>query len=252
MSSIEGVGQIVTGPPASHPKTSPSTLVGQYVTLRPTVMSDAPALFQTLSGSQNDYLYKYLPGGPFPDIESFTKHIDVLCNGSLFYSFIILIHPNKSVLLSGNEAKVGEETAVGMISYLNIVPSDRSIEIGHVLFSPLLQRTTAATESIYLLMKHAFEDLHYLRVEWKTNNYNEPSKRAALRLGFVFEGVFRKHMVAKGRRRDSAWFSVIDDEWFKEGKGSVRDALEKWLDKGNFDAEGKQRRKLESFREEGE
>lgn len=138
---------------------------------------------------------------------------------------------------------------MGIITYLNIVPEYRSIEIGHVLFSPLLQRTTAATESIYLLMKHAFEDLHYLRVEWKANDLNEPSKRAALRLGFVFEGVFRKHMVVKGRRRDSAWYSVTDDEWFLKGKGSVKDALVKWLDASNFDGEGRQRRKLESFRE---
>lgn len=93
-------------------------------------------------------------------------------------------------------------------------------------------------------MKHCFEDLGYRRVEWKANDLNEPSKRAALRLGFVFEGVFRKHMVVKGRNRDTAWFSVTDDEW----EGSVKGGLEEWLEKSNFDGEGKQRRKLEVVR----
>jgi RimJ/RimL family protein N-acetyltransferase len=127
---------------------------------------------------------------------------------------------------------------------MNIVPSHRTIEIGHVLFSPVLQRTTAATESIYLLMKHCFEDLNYRRVEWKANDLNEPSKRAALRLGFVFEGVFRKHMVVKGRNRDTAWFSVTDDEW----EGGVKGGLEKWLENANFDESGLQLRKLEEVR----
>jgi RimJ/RimL family protein N-acetyltransferase len=212
-------------------------------------LSDAPALFEALSGSQNDHLYKYLPEGPFPDLESFSRHIDLLANGTFFYSFTIFLHHTPNPPTSSSDAEVkAEGKAVGIITYLNIVPRNRSIEIGHVLFSPQLQRTTAATESIYLLMKHAFEVLHYLRVEWKANNFNEPSKRAALRLGFVFEGVFRKHMVVKGRRRDSAWYSVVDDEWFEKGKGSVKEALVRWLDAGNFDGEGGQKRKLESFR----
>ena len=94
-------------------------------------------------------------------------------------------------------------------------------------------------------MKHAFEDLHYLRVEWKTNSFNEPSKRAALRLGFVYEGTFRAHMVIKGRRRDTDWFSVVEEEW-----GLVGKALGEWLRDGNFDGEGRQRRKLEEIRGE--
>jgi RimJ/RimL family protein N-acetyltransferase len=127
---------------------------------------------------------------------------------------------------------------------LNIVPSHRSIEIGNVLFGPLLQRSTAATEACYILMKHCFEDLNYLRVEWKANNFNEPSKRAALRLGFVFEGIFRKHMVVRGRGRDTAWFSVIDEEW----AGGVKAALEDWLSDDNFDEQHRQRTGLEQIR----
>lgn len=99
-------------------------------------------------------------------------------------------------------------------------------------------------------MKFAFEDLHFQRVEWKTNDFNEASKRAALRLGFTYEGLFRKHMVVKGRRRDSWWGSCLDDEWFKVGKGGVREALEKWLKPENFDGKGKQKKKLEEIRED--
>ena len=135
-----------------------------------------------------------------------------------------------------------------MICLLNINPANRSIEIGHVLYAPTLQRTAPATAAYYLLMKFCFEDLHYQRVEWKCNDRNKPSERAALRLGFKYEGTFRKHMVVKGRRRDSAWFSVLDDEW-KESGG---EALENWLSEGNFDEKGGQRRKLEEVRSEVE
>lgn len=98
-------------------------------------------------------------------------------------------------------------------------------------------------------MRYAFEELGYLRVEWKCNDWNEPSKRAAVRLGFVYEGTFRKHLVVKGRRRDTAWYSCLDDEWFREGRMSVKKGLEGWLEKSNFDESGKQIRKLEEVRE---
>ncbi|KAJ3194530.1 hypothetical protein HDU82_002441, partial [Entophlyctis luteolus] len=150
-----------------------------------------------------------------------------------------------------SESGVKSKEAVGIDCYLNIVPANRSIEIGHVMFGPKLARTAAATEASYLLMKYAFEQLHYLRVEWKTNNFNEASKRAALRLGFTHEGIFRKHMVVKGRRRDSWWASCLDDEWFKKGKGGVKEALEIWLRADNFGADGRQKRKLDEIRENG-
>ena len=101
---------------------------------------------------------------------------------------------------------------VGQASYLRIEPAQRVIEVGHIIFTPALQRSCGATEAMYLMARHAFDDLGYRRYEWKCNALNEPSRRAALRLGFVFEGVFRQHMIVKGRNRDTAWFSMLDSE----------------------------------------
>lgn len=129
---------------------------------------------------------------------------------------------------------------------MSIVPEQLRLEIGWVLFSPALQRTTGATEASYLLLKYAFEELGYRRVEWKCNALNEGSRRAAERLGFVFEGVFRQHMVVKGRNRDTAWFSMLREEWDCRG---VKEALEDWLAEDNFDESGAQRRSLEGIRE---
>jgi RimJ/RimL family protein N-acetyltransferase len=133
---------------------------------------------------------------------------------------------------------------VGMMCYLAIVPSHRRLEIGSVILSAALQQTRQATEAFYLLIKHAFEDLGYLRVEWKANNLNQPSLRAAARLGFTFEGVFRKHMVIKGRERDTAWFSITDEEW-----PAVKRGLVEWLRDENFDDAGGQKRGLKECRE---
>ncbi|PMD32863.1 acyl-CoA N-acyltransferase, partial [Hyaloscypha variabilis F] len=196
--------------------------------LRPLTQSHTKDLFANLSGPSNDHLYKYLSSGPFNDLESFTKQIQWFIDAPDLY------------------ATAGEVTAVSIICLLNIVPSNRSIEIGHVMYAPTLQRTTAATAAYYLLMKLCFEDLHYLRVEWKCNDRNKPSERAALRLGFKYEGTFRKHMIIKGRRRDSAWFSVLDEEWNEV----VGKSLEAWLGEGNFDEKGGQKRKLEDVRED--
>jgi hypothetical protein len=114
-----------------------------------------------------------------------------------------------------------------------------TIEIGSIWFAPALRRTAAATEAIYLLARHVFDDLGYRRLEWKCNALNAASRRAAERFGFCFEGVFRKHQVVKGRNRDTAWFAITDDEW-----PATRAAFEAWLDPGNFDADGTQRRAL--------
>jgi RimJ/RimL family protein N-acetyltransferase len=119
------------------------------------------------------------------------------------------------------------------------------IEVGSILFAPALQRTPGATESMYLMAKHAFDDLGYRRYEWKCNSLNAPSRRAALRLGFKFEGIFRKHMIIKGRNRDTAWYSMTDEEW-----PSRKRAFEKWLDPSNFDANGRQLRSLSEFQKD--
>ena len=134
------------------------------------------------------------------------------------------------------------EQPVGVAAYLRISPLMGSIEVGHLSYSPALQRTAAATDAMYRMMKRVFDDWGYRRYEWKCDALNAPSRAAATRLGFRFEGVFRKLMVLKGRNRDTAWYSIVDDEW-----PGIRGAFEAWLAPSNFDAEGRQRRRLEEF-----
>ena len=129
--------------------------------------------------------------------------------------------------------------AAGRQALLRITPEHGVIEIGHILWGPAIARTRAATEALYLAARHVFDDLRYRRFEWKCNNLNEPSKAAALRFGFSFEGVFRQHMWGKGANRDSAWFSMLDSEWPR-----LRKEYDRWLDPANFDAAGNQRSKL--------
>ncbi|MDQ2742957.1 MAG: GNAT family N-acetyltransferase [Chloroflexota bacterium] len=174
-------------------------------------------------------LWDYLPVGPFGDLEEFTAYLErsARSDDPLFYSVV-------------------EETsckAVGVVSYLRIVPEQGVIEIGHIWFGPAVQRTPLSTEAIFLLMKHVFDDLGYRRLEWKCNALNEPSRRAALRFGFTFEGEFRQHMVVKGRNRDTAWFAMIDRDW-----PAIREAFERWIAPGNFDSQGKQRQSLAAIR----
>ncbi|MEX2372557.1 MAG: GNAT family protein [Dehalococcoidia bacterium] len=133
--------------------------------------------------------------------------------------------------------------AVGAASYLRIVPEHGVIEVGHLNYSPLLQRRAAATEAMYLMMRRAFEEYGYRRYEWKCDSHNEPSRRAALRLGFQYEGCFRQAVVMKGRNRDTDWLSVLDSEW-----PVLRAAFEAWLDPSNFDGDGRQRATLEECR----
>lgn len=131
----------------------------------------------------------------------------------------------------------------GRQTLMRIEPAHGVIEIGNIYWGPLVSRKPAATEALFLFAKHAFDDLGYRRFEWKCNNLNAPSKRAAIRFGFSFEGIFRQHFVIKGQNRDTAWYSIIDKEW-----PIVRAAYEAWLDPSNFDADGRQRRRLEEFR----
>ncbi len=129
--------------------------------------------------------------------------------------------------------------AVGIATLMEIRPAAGVIEVGNIVYTPLLQRTPLGTEAQYLLAKYAFEDLGYRRYEWKCNALNAPSRRAAARYGFTFEGIFRQHMIIKGRNRDTAWFSIIDSEW--PGRKA---AFERWLDPANFDKDGRQKQGL--------
>jgi RimJ/RimL family protein N-acetyltransferase len=136
------------------------------------------------------------------------------------------------------------DKAIGVAAYLRIDPAMGAIEVGHLNFSPRLQRTRLATEAMFLMMRRAFDELGYRRYEWKCDSLNAPSRRAAERFGFRFEGVFRQAIVYKGRNRDTAWFSILDCEW-----PAVRAAYEQWLAPSNFDARGQQRERLSDLME---
>ncbi len=132
--------------------------------------------------------------------------------------------------------------AAGIASYMRMDPANGAIEVGSIHYSDKLKQTRASTEAMFLMMRHVFDDLGYRRYEWKCNSFNEPSRRTALRLGFLFEGIFRNRMVVKGHSRDTAWFAITDDDWPK-----LKAAYGKWLAPDNFDSSGKQRLSLSSL-----
>jgi RimJ/RimL family protein N-acetyltransferase len=171
--------------------------------------------------------WTYLPIGPFPTADAYRAWLEEASSAvdRLFHAIVDL--------------STGK--AVGVASYLRIDPAAGSIEVGHINYSPLLQRKPAATEAMYVMMKCAFE-LGYRRYEWKCDALNAPSRAAAQRLGFSYEGLFRQAIVYKGRTRDTAWYSIIDGEW-----PALRAAFERWLDPANFDAQGNQRVSLSSL-----
>jgi RimJ/RimL family protein N-acetyltransferase len=199
-------------------------LTGQYCSLVRLNLQHAD-LFTAYVADQENRIWTYLPYGPFADLASFSAWLSkqAISTDPLFYSVL---------------DKMGK--AVGVVSYLRIDPNNGVIEVGHINYSPALQKTAAATETMYLMMRYAFEDLGYRRYEWKCNALNQPSCQAAKRLGFSFEGIFRQAAVVKGFNRDTAWFSILDSEWL-----ALKQKFETWLDASNFDKAGKQLRKLE-------
>ena len=167
-------------------------------------------------------MWQYLFEGPFADRAAFEVHLKRIAASEDPLFFAILDNASGS--------------ALGYASYMRIEPVHRVIEVGSILYTPRLQQTTLATEAMYLMARHVFEDLGYRRYEWKCNALNAPSRRAALRFGFTFEGIFRQHMIVKGRNRDTAWFSMLDSEW------PARKAnFERWLDPSNFGVDGRQK-----------
>ena len=182
------------------------------------------ALFEANAQAKDPTHWTYLPYGPFESFEGYATWLQVACMGDdpLFFA---IVDPKT-------------RTALGLASYLRIAPASASIEVGHLSFSPRLQKQPAATEAMYLMMKNAFE-LGYRRYEWKCDALNAPSRAAAERLGLSFEGIFRQATVYKGRSRDTAWYAAIDAEW-----PALRDAFTAWLDPSNFDAAGAQRQRL--------
>jgi RimJ/RimL family protein N-acetyltransferase len=188
----------------------------------------AKALYAAFSKDTDNRNWTYLPYGPFINFESFNAWLRGASKGNdpVFHVIIDL----------------KTEQAVGIASYLRINPGDGVIEVGHIHFSPLIQRTSIATEAMFLMMSRVFDELGYRRYEWKCDALNEPSRNAALRLGFRLEGIFRQLTMYKGRNRDTAWYSIIDKDW-----PSIRSVYEVWLAPSNFDDAGNQKRSLSSF-----
>lgn len=184
----------------------------------------APGLFRAFAADANGHNWTYLPYGPFVDQAEFGAWLQASCAGK---------DPQFHTVLDP------EGHPVGMASYLRIDRAAGSVEVGHIHFSPLMQRTAIATETMFLMMRRVFDDLGYRRYEWKCDALNRPSRSAAERLGFTFEGVFRQATHYKGRNRDTAWFSIIDPEWPR-----IRKAFEDWLSPSNFDDAGHQRKPL--------
>lgn len=199
------------------------TLAGRHCTVVPLGPQHAEDLYAACA-PLGPAAWTYLPWQPPTDASGMAEIVDAVLATPGFVPWAVLDPAG---------------AAQGMCSYLRIEPRAGSIEIGAILLGASLRRSTAATEAMFLLARHAFEDLGYRRYEWKCDALNEPSRRAALRLGFRFEGVFRQALVVKGRNRDTAWFAMTDADW-----PEVAAALRRWLDPGNFDDAGRQRSPL--------
>lgn len=218
------------GRPIVHsPRPFPERTVhrGRSVRLDPLTPAHAEPLWPLAAASPESF--GYLRYGPFESPGLFTAFVAELAGRAdqPFWS----VEP------------IGAGKPAGWLSLCDVYPADSSIEIGSIWFSPELQRTRAATEAIFLLMRHAFDDLGYERLVWRCAALNEASRKAALRYGFVFEGIWRNAAIAKGYQRDVAWHSILKDEW-----PAHRAALEAWLDDGNFDADGRAASELADIR----
>jgi RimJ/RimL family protein N-acetyltransferase len=206
--------------PAPGPRPGPVTLQGRYGRVEKLEAQHAADLWRVLAGQ--DQVWTYIAtSGPFSNFDQFAAFIAMRAALDDPYGYAI-------VDTSGR--------AVGYFTLLRIVPQNRVIEVGHVLYSPALQRTPLGTEAQYLLARYVFETLGYRRYEWKCDSHNAASRRAALRYGFTYEGTFRQHIIAKGRNRDDVWFSILDSEW-PERKAN----FERWLAPDNFDDQGRQK-----------
>ena len=218
------IGFAVTGwTPPSRPPREPMT--GRYCRVEPLeIERHAADLHAANRADMEQRIWTYLAYGPFDSLESYVDWMARVCLGDdpLFHAVV----------------DTASGRAVGLASYLRIDPASGSIEVGHINYSPLLQRTPAATEAMYLMMRRAFE-LGYRRYEWKCDALNARSRAAARRLGLSYEGIFRQATVYKGRNRDTAWYAAIDREW-----PALRAAFEQWLDPANFDESGRQRARL--------
>ncbi len=216
------IGPLVDAHAAKRPERI--TLKGRWATLAPLdAHKHAISLYDGSNGEpERERVWTYLFDGPYANLQEFRASLELKARSEdpLFFAVI----DNAS------------GRAVGYQTLMRVDPANRVIEVGNILFTPAMQRTAGATEALYLFARYVFDDLGYRRYEWKCNNLNAPSKRAAGRFGFAFEGVFRQHMIVKGRNRDTAWFAMLDSDW-----PARKAAFERWLSHDNFDGQGRQK-----------
>ncbi|RJS45040.1 GNAT family N-acetyltransferase [Nocardioides cavernaquae] len=211
-----------------RPRPEPLRLQGRYVDVEPLSSAHYADLFAATCGPDDDSLWTYRPIDRPSTLPTLWMHLAAAVDSPVDLAFALVPREGPSA-----------GAAAGVASYLRIEPAHGQVEVGGILLGRALQRSRAATEALHLLMGHAFDDLGYRRFEWKCDSLNEPSRRAAERLGFRHEGRFRNHMVVKGRNRDTDWFSVTDVEW-----PAVRERHEAWLEPSNFATDGQQRTAL--------
>ena len=225
------IGPLVDTHPAKRPDRI--TLKGRWITLAPLdAAKHAEALYEGSNGdAARERVWNYLFDGPYRSLDDFRSNIERKARSvdPLFFAVV----DNAS------------GRAVGYQTLMRVDAPNRVIEIGNIMYTPPMQRTAGATEAQYLFARYVFDELGYRRYEWKCNDLNAPSRRAAQRFGFTFEGVFRQHMIVKGRNRDTAWFAMLDGEW-----PARKSAYERWLKPDNFDDTGRQ--KLRTLRAHAE
>lgn len=203
---------------------------GRFVRLEPLDPKRHGAdLWRAVAG--HDAIWTWMAYGPFADEAAFMAWLDTRVPLDDPLSFAVV------------DKASGQ--ALGIVTLMRIDQPNGAIEIGNILYAPAMQKTPLATEAVYLMARHAFEDLGYRRFEWKCDDGNAPSKKAAKRFGFTFEGLFRQHMIVKGKNRNTAWFSIVDHEW-----PARRKAFDTWLAAENFDTQGRQRASLAALTEQ--
>lgn len=230
---VNDYGQPIGEPvPGWAPRPLPGavTLAGSYCRLEPlNAEAHADDLYAAYRTAGDHRHWTYLFSGPFDAADDYRRHAEAAARGT---------DPRHYAVIDRGTGK-----AVGTLALMRIDPKNGVIEVGAVMFSPLLQRTPLSTEAQFLLMTYVFDELGYRRYEWKCDSLNAPSRRTAERLGFTFEGIFRQAIVYRGRNRDTAWYSIIDAEWPR-----LKQAFQTWLSPQNFDAQGAQRQSLTELR----
>jgi RimJ/RimL family protein N-acetyltransferase len=214
---------------AARQRPSRTPMTGRFCRIEPLDAGrHAAELYATNSEDRDGRMWTYLPWGPCGGFDDYRAAIEAGLRREDFVTYAVI------------DAASGK--AAGVASYLNINPAAGSIEVGGIAYAPALQRKPAGTEAMYLMMRRVFDELGYRRYEWKCNALNAPSRAAAKRYGFQFEGISRQAEIVKGRNRDTAWFSIIDSEW-----PGIKAAFERWLGPGNFDGDGRQRTSLSAL-----